>query len=233
MRKDSLYYILKRCLDVIIASVGLILLSPILLLLSVIIRIDSPGSPIFTQQRVGVRRRDNGPSVSWETYLFTCYKFRTMYQNCDQSRHQQFVTAFIHNDEATMRTLGMGGGSDRSDPRFKLSGDPRVTRIGKYLRKYSLDELPQLWNVLTGDMSMVGPRPAIDYEVAEYCDWHRRRLEAKPGLTGLWQVEKRGAVDFDEMVRMDIDYINNQSLWLDLKLMLLTVFVVIGGKGGA
>ncbi len=227
------YYVIKRCLDVIIASFGLILSLPILFLISIFICLDTIGPPIYPQKRISARRHKSGGTAHWEIYTFTCYKFRTMYFNCDQTRHQRFAIAFIHKDEDTMRTLGMGGGLDDNTPTFKLNHDPRITRVGRFLRKYSLDELPQLWNVLIGEMSIVGPRPAIEYEVAEYSEWHRRRLEAKPGLTGLWQVEKRGEVDFDEMVRLDIDYIEQQSFWLDLKLIFQTVFVVIAGKGGA
>jgi lipopolysaccharide/colanic/teichoic acid biosynthesis glycosyltransferase len=152
-------------------------------------------------------------------------KFRSMRVDADPALHMAHVARLIggnvHPDE-----LGTGGGET-----LKMRNDPRVTRVGRVLRKLSLDELPQLFNVLRGEMSLVGPRPPLPYEVALYKDWHRRRLEALPGITGLWQVEARNRVSFDEMVRLDLRYIEEQSLWLDLKILARTPLAVLTGRG--
>jgi len=209
------YFFVKRALDVIISLLALLSLAPLLLLIALLIKLDSPGPVLFTQERVGydpkTRRRRN----------FTLYKFRTMQHRADDEVHRAHVTNLIRNGV----TLGAG------QQTLKLVHDRRITRVGRWLRASSLDELPQALNVLKGDMSLIGPRPALPYEVDVYEDWHKRRLEALPGITGLWQVKGRCRVSFDEMVRMDIEYIEHQSLRLDLWILLLTPWAVISGKG--
>ena len=152
-----------------------------------------------------------------------------MEQNSDDEIHREFVEAFIRNDQEGMNSLQNDRASHKN--RFKLRSDPRITRIGKFLRKTSMDELPQLWNVLQGHMSLVGPRPAISYEVELYEPWHAQRLAAKPGISGLWQITARSSVTFDEMAQLDIEYIRRKSFWLDLMIIIKTPFVVISGKG--
>jgi exopolysaccharide biosynthesis polyprenyl glycosylphosphotransferase len=193
---------IKRAIDAVVSSVALVLLSPLLALSALLIRLDSPGPAIFRQTRVG---RGGRP--------FTLYKFRTMYEGADLA-----VAELADHNEA-------------SGPLFKMRDDPRRTRVGKWLRKTSIDELPQFWNVLKGDMSIVGPRPALPSEVEQYQPWHRRRLEAAPGITGLWQVSGRSEVSFDEMVLLDLYYIENWTLFLDLKIMLQTIPTILTGRG--
>jgi lipopolysaccharide/colanic/teichoic acid biosynthesis glycosyltransferase len=225
----SRYFIFKRCLDFTLAAILLVLIAPLLLVIAAVVCFDSPGAPIFQQQRVGAKYRIVNGKVIWEIRPFTVYKFRSMHVNGDMSRHRAFVQSFIRKDYATMTELQ--GQDVTESAMYKLERDPRVTRIGEFLRKTSLDELPQFWNVILGDMSLVGPRPAISYEVDIYEPWHRRRLEALPGITGLWQVSARSSVDFDTMVRLDIAYIESQSLSTDLKIILKTPVVVLRGKG--
>ncbi|MFQ3567064.1 MAG: sugar transferase [Aggregatilineales bacterium] len=226
----SSYLFIKRALDIAVAASLLLFLAPLILVISVLIRLDSPGSAIFAQERVGTRVRVRNGSKVWELRPFTVYKFRTMRQDAKNDIHKEFVQAFIRNDSAKMELLQNGKGKKGV---YKLVNDTRVTRVGKVLRKTSLDELPQLWNVLIGDMSLVGPRPALAYEVDVYTAQHLRRLEAQPGLTGLWQVSARSSVDFDKMVDLDTWYIENQSLWLDLKILFMTPLAVLRGKGAA
>ncbi len=192
----------------------LVVMSPAILLLAILIGIDSPGAVIFRQERIG----ENGRP-------FTMYKFRSMRQGADAGVHKAHVTELIQRNLSPDQ-LGEDGRHS-----LKESQDARVTRVGRIIRKTSLDELPQLVNVVRGEMSLVGPRPALAYEVAVYKDWHGRRLGALPGITGLWQVEGRNQVSFDEMVRLDLKYIENQSLWLDLKILLLTPWAMITGRG--
>ena len=220
------YYIVKRVLDIVIAVLLLLLLSPILLLITLLIKLYSPGPVFFVQERVGAKMQRRGNQTYWQKANFRCYKFRTMRINADTSLHQTYMRALIENDHEEMATLQ---GQDTKIR--KLIRDPRITRPGKLLRKMSLDELPQLWNVLQGEMSLIGPRPAIPYEVELYKSWYLRRLEAQPGITGLQQVMARSTFDFDQQMRLDIEYIQNQSLWLDFKIMLKTPFVVISTKG--
>lgn len=206
---------IKRGLDIVGSLVGLVLFSPIMLLAAAAIKASSRGPVIFKQIRVG---QGGVP--------FVFYKFRSMRVDAGDDPHRQYVQRFI-NGAATEVNLGSG-----DKPIYKLQGDSRVTPIGNWLRKSSIDELPQLVNVLKGEMSLVGPRPPIPYEVEAYRAWHLRRiLEVKPGITGLWQVEGRSAVSFDDMVRLDLKYARHWSLLLDVKIILKTVAVVLHCRG--
>ena len=220
------YYIVKRIMDFTLALILLVLLSPVMLLTAIAILIYSPGPILFKQERVGAIRQSRDGHFHWKRTTFPCYKFRTMKTDADPSIHQAFVKALIENDEAQMTALQ----GVPTQPR-KLVNDSRITRPGKFLRKSSIDELPQLWNVLRGDMSLVGPRPAIPYEVEIYKSRHFRRLEAQPGLTGLQQVTARCTADFDQQVRLDIEYIDNQSLWLDVKIIFKTPLAIFSTTG--
>jgi lipopolysaccharide/colanic/teichoic acid biosynthesis glycosyltransferase len=222
----EVYFATKRIFDFCLAAASLVLLSPVLLLSAALVRLESPGSPIFKQTRVGSRRRKTADGEVWETVPFTFYKLRTMVNDADSALHKAYVQALIRKDQA-----GMVAAQNGETPTRKLVNDCRVTRLGRFLRRSSLDELPQLWNVLKGDMSLVGPRPPIPYEVEAYELWHWKRLEAVPGMTGLWQVEARSSVGFDEMVRLDIWYAEHQSLWMDLKILLKTPVAVLSMRG--
>ncbi|HSD47670.1 MAG TPA: sugar transferase [Pyrinomonadaceae bacterium] len=205
--------ILKRTFDIATSALAILLLFPLWLLLAILIKLDSRGPIFYTQERVGMDGR-----------LFLLYKFRTMIADADPELHREYQRAFI----AGRAEANLG---DDQRPTYKLLADPRITRVGKVLRRTSLDEVPQLINVLMGDMSIVGPRPPIPYEVEAYELWHRKRLDMKPGLTGLWQVSGRNRLPFEEMVRLDLFYIENWSLLLDLKIILRTGFVMIGREG--
>lgn len=220
------YYIVKRALDIVITSVLLLLLSPLLLLIASLIKFYSPGPVFFMQERVGAKRQRRGNQSYWQKTTFRCFKFRTMRIDADTSLHKAYMKALIDNDQEKMDELQGQGTKIR-----KLVRDPRITRPGRILRKLSLDELPQFWNVLRGEMSLVGPRPAIPYEVELYKSWYLRRLEAQPGITGLQQVTARSTFDFDQQMRLDIEYIQHQSFWLDLKIILKTPFVIVSTKG--
>ena len=208
---------LKRLLDLLGSFSLLLLLSPLLLLIAVAIKGTSKGPIVYKQERLGQFGQP-----------FTFVKFRSMYDNADPCVHQHYIQAFIQQS---------GNGAAASEPLkqdglYKLSRDARVTPLGQFLRRQSLDELPQLLHVLQGTMSLVGPRPPLAYEVEQYRTWHRRRvLEAKPGLTGLWQVTGRSRTSFDDMVRLDLRYIDTWSLWADLKILLQTPWAVITGAG--
>ncbi len=203
--------IVKRTSDLVIATLALALLSPLWLLIALLIKLDSRGPVFYKQERVGMDGR-----------IFLFYKFRTMQVGGDDSDHREYQRAYISGRPDT--NLG-----DDERPVFKLHADKRITRVGGLLRKTSLDELPQLFNVMRGDMSIVGPRPPIPYEVESYQLWHRKRLDMKPGITGLWQVSGRNRLPFDEMVRMDLYYIENWSLLLDIKIILQTLPVMWRG----
>ncbi len=191
--------------------------SPLLLMVAVAVKVSSQGPILYRQQRVG----QYGKSFSF-------LKFRSMYVDNDPTVHKTYVMQLIAGEAQRHPANGNGDGTGF----YKLTNDKRVTRIGALLRRTSVDELPQLFNVLKGEMSLVGPRPAIPYEVAAYQTWHRRRiLEVKPGITGLWQVNGRGRVKFDEMVRLDLRYARDWSPWLDLKILLRTPRAVILGAG--
>jgi lipopolysaccharide/colanic/teichoic acid biosynthesis glycosyltransferase len=203
-----------------------VLLAPLMLLISILIRVDSKGSPIFAQERFGGRRVKINGQYMWEIFSFTIYKFRTMSAEAPHDLHRNFVKAFIRNDEAKMQAINNNAGTE-----YKIKEDPRVTRIGRFLRKTSLDEIPQLINVIRGEMSLVGPRPALRYEVEEYSDWHKQRFAAKHGMTGYWQVLGRSEVSFEKMTEMDIEYAARQNLLLDLRILLMTPLRVLKGKG--
>jgi len=205
----------KRSLDIVGALAALLIAWLPMLVVSVLIKLSSPGPVLFRQKRVGLMGR-----------TFTFLKFRSMRDHADETIHKNYVTQFIHgkNDK-------VNNGSEES-PLYKIKQDPRVTRVGHFLRKTSLDELPQLFNVLKGDMSLVGPRPPIPYETEAYRPWHRARiLEARPGITGLWQVTRRSHASFDEMVRLDLRYVNNWSIWLDIKILFKTFAAVVTADG--
>ena len=209
---------LKRAFDAGVALALLIITAPLLIIIALAIKLDSPGSALFVQQRVGAKFRKDSSGASWQLNVFPIYKFRTMTQNADSALHSGFVRAFVTGEAGDTATA-------------KLTHDPRITRLGAFLRETSLDELPQLFNVLKGDMSLVGPRPVPVYEVAAYEPEQYTRLAALPGITCIWQVEGRGRVGFEEMVNMDVNYIKNRSLWLDLKLLALTVPAVLLRRG--
>ncbi len=213
--RKRLPLVIKRVIDVVGSGALLLMLSPFLAVIVALIKLTSKGQVIYKQERLGQFGA-----------RFKCLKFRTMYSNNDPKIHQEYVQQFISGKDG----LNKSEGSDK--PVYKLIKDPRVTFIGGFLRKTSLDELPQFWNVLRGDMSLVGPRPPVPYEFEVYDIWHRRRvLEIRPGVTGLWQVSGRNRTRFDEMVRLDLRYCQTWSIWLDLKILLATPRAVINGGG--
>jgi exopolysaccharide biosynthesis polyprenyl glycosylphosphotransferase len=206
---------LKRLMDMVGSAFGLLLASPLMLITAFIVKISSPGPAIFKQVRLGKKGA-----------RFPFYKFRSMYWKADDRVHREYVTNLI---EGNLDRINQG---DAERPLYKMKSDPRITLIGKIIRKTNIDELPQFFNVLKGEMSLVGPRPPIPYEVEKYESWHLRRiLEVKPGITGLWQVDGRSTTSFDDMVRLDLRYVQNWSLWLDIKILLKTVGAVIRPKG--
>lgn len=238
------YYAAKRVMDILIAGLLLIVMLPIMALAAILIFVYSPGPVFFIQERVGAKRLTRGRTTTWEPTRFRCFKFRTMRINADASVHRAYVRALIENDQQEMQAVQQQATEPRkaqllhvlaaqvspTQPR-KLTHDARIIRPGRILRKLSIDELPQLINVLRGDMSMIGPRPAIPYEVEMYKPWHMLRLQAQPGLTGLQQVTARCTADFDEQVRLDIEYIRQQSIWLDLKIALKTPLAILFARG--
>lgn len=203
--------IIKRLVDIVGGLLALATLWPVFAVIAIAIRISSKGPALYRQERVGqfgIR--------------FTMYKFRSMEFQAKSSIHEEYVQKFIRGRVDSASADGI----------FKLKDDPRVTAVGRFLRKTSLDEFPQFFNVLRGDMSLVGPRPPLPYELKSYDTWHRRRLlEAKPGLTGLWQVSGRSRTEFSEMVRLDLRYAQSQSMWLDLSLLFRTIRVLIFDEG--
>jgi lipopolysaccharide/colanic/teichoic acid biosynthesis glycosyltransferase len=202
-----------RALDVAVSAVLLLVLLPIFLVLAAAIRLDSPGRAFYRQRRVG---RDLDP--------FTVNKFRTMHSGAGHETHRQYVIGLIEGQPDTQ---------DAEPNFFKMANDDRVTRVGRFLRKSSLDELPQLWNVLRGDMSLVGPRPPIPYEVEHYPQHWFERFAVKPGMTGLWQVSGRSELNLEEMIALDVEYARNRTLWLNVKILARTVPVVFIGRGAA
>lgn len=213
--KKQASQIVKRVIDVMGSAFLLLILSPLLAAIAIAIKLTSKGPVIFRQERLGQFGA-----------RFRCLKFRTMYVNSDPKIHQKYIQRFITGESH----------SESSDPGkpavYKIKNDSRVTALGRFLRKTSLDELPQFWNVLCGEMSLVGPRPSLPYEFEIYDIWHRRRvLEVKPGVTGLWQVSGRSRTCFDDMVRLDLRYSRSWSIWLDLKILIATPGAVLSGDG--
>ena len=205
VKDNRVYLFLKRSLDILASLAGLIVLSPLFLIVALAIKIEDPkGSVFFSQQRCG---KDNK--------LFPMYKFRSMVSNAEELLEE-------------LKEM-----NEMDGPVFKIKEDPRITKVGKFIRKTSIDELPQLLNVLKGDMSLVGPRPAIPHEVAEYNEYQIQRLLVKPGLTCIWQVSGRNTIGFDEWVEMDLEYIKTRSFLLDLKLIFKTVGVLFGDENAA
>lgn len=213
----TVFHVLKRGMDILGSLALLIFFSPLFLAIAVLVRCSSRGPVLFRQVRFGQMLKP-----------FMMSKFRTMIADADHAIHHHYVSWFISSSGKEQEKE-----KDKDKPKtFKLTNDPRVTPIGRFLRKTSLDELPQLWNVLRGEMSLVGPRPPLWYELQQYKAWHRHRvLDSKPGITGLWQVTGRSRTTFDEMVRLDIRYARGRSLWADLKILLATPAAVIKGKG--
>ena len=204
---------IKRAVDILGSLALLIILSPVFLVVAVLVKLTSRGPIFFRQKRIGAKAQP-----------FMMLKFRSMSTNVDSTPHQDYVTWFINSSGRTQDAGHTGV--------FKLVNDSRITPVGHILRRTSVDELPQLWNVVRGDMSLVGPRPPLPYEVEQYKAWHCRRvLEAKPGITGLWQVTGRSRTTFDEMVRLDLRYARTCSLWTDVKILLATPRAVLTGKG--
>lgn len=196
-----IYIYLKRIIDLVCSLIGIIALSPVFLIVGIIIKLDSKGSAIFSQKRVGKGGKE-----------FKMYKFRSMVVNAEELKEK-----LLHQNEM-------------SGPMFKMKDDPRITKIGRFIRKTSIDELPQLINVIKGDMSLVGPRPSLPKEVAKFEPWMMRRLDVKPGLTCYWQVSGRNNIDFDDWMRLDIKYVQDRSIKLDIKLIFKTIFVLFGDK---
>lgn len=212
LRKAS--YILKRSIDIAGSLLALVVFSPLFLVIALVVKLSSQGPVFFRQARLGQFGRE-----------FTFFKFRSMYVANDQTIHEQYIDDYIAGKLN-------GKDSDSGQAVYKITNDPRVTAIGRFLRRTSLDEFPQFYNVLRGDMSLVGPRPPLPYEFSRYGVWHKRRLlEVKPGITGLWQVSARSKVPFDDMVRLDLEYAKSWSLWMDLKILFRTPLAVLSSDG--
>jgi lipopolysaccharide/colanic/teichoic acid biosynthesis glycosyltransferase len=212
----------RRCLDLVAASALIVLFLPVMIAIAVAVRLDSRGPAMFRQRRVGYRERE-----------FTVYKFRSMRLDADEERHRQYISALIGTDDAAAARAETADGDDAGETLYKLAVDDRITPVGRRIRSWSVDELPQLFNVVLGDMSLVGPRPAIPYEVESYPAWYSKRFAVKPGLTGLWQVSGRNQRTYEEMVSLDIDYAENRSFLGDLAILARTPRAVLGRKGVA
>lgn len=205
----------KRILDIVGSILGIIITSPLMLIIAGLIKLTSPGPVLFRQERVGFLGR-----------RFTFLKFRSMVTNADQTIHETYIANLINGQNGKINR------GTTAQPLYKMNDDPRVTPLGWFLRKTSVDELPQLFNILKGEMSLVGPRPPIPYEMEKYRLWHWGRVfEVKPGLTGLWQVSGRSKMGFDDMVRLDLRYADNWSIWLDIKIILKTFRAVLSTEG--
>ena len=200
-RGFSFYEAIKRLIDITCSFVGILVLSPLFIIIAIIVKFTSKGPIFFSQKRVGRNGKE-----------FDMYKFRSMVVNAEELKEK------------------LAAQNEMSGPMFKMKDDPRVTKVGKFIRKTSLDELPQLWNVLKGDMSLVGPRPSLPKEVAQFEDWMYKRLEVKPGLTCYWQVSGRNNIDFEDWMKLDVKYVKERNLWIDIKLICKTVFVLFGDK---
>lgn len=197
----SLYEVIKRLIDVVCSFLGVLVLSPLFIIIAIIIKTTSKGPVFFSQKRVGKSGKE-----------FNMYKFRSMVVNAEELKEKLVAQ------------------NEMSGPMFKMKDDPRVTKVGKFIRKTSIDELPQLWNVLKGEMSLVGPRPSLSKEVDQFEEWMYRRLEVKPGLTCYWQVSGRNNIDFEDWMKLDIRYVDERNTWIDIKLILKTIFVLFGDK---
>lgn len=197
----SLYEVIKRLIDVVCSFLGVLVLSPLFIIIAIIIKTTSKGPVFFSQKRVGKDGKE-----------FDMYKFRSMVVNAEELKEK------------------LAAQNEMSGPMFKMKEDPRVTKVGKFIRKTSIDELPQLWNVLKGDMSLVGPRPSLPKEVAQFEGWMYKRLEVKPGLTCYWQVSGRNNIDFEDWMKLDIKYVEERNFWIDIMLIFKTVFVLFGDK---
>ena len=197
----SFYEVIKRLIDIVCSFLGVLVLSPLFIIIAIIIKMTSKGPVFFSQKRVGKNGKE-----------FDMYKFRSMVVNAEELKEK------------------LAAKNEMSGPMFKMKDDPRVTKVGKFIRKTSIDELPQLWNVLKGDMSLVGPRPSLPKEVAQFDEWMYKRLEVKPGLTCYWQVSGRNNIDFEDWMKLDVKYVEERSLWIDIKLIFKTVFVLFGDK---
>lgn len=195
------YSILKRTLDVFGSIIGIVLLSPVLLIVAILIKLESKGKVLFSQKRVGLKGKE-----------FKIYKFRSMVENAEDLRKN------------------LEEKNEMSGPMFKMKNDPRITKVGKFIRKTSIDELPQLINVLKGDMSLVGPRPSLPSEVLNFEPWMLKRLEIKPGLTCYWQVSGRNSIGFEEWMKLDVKYVDEMSIWTDIKLIFKTLLVLFGDR---
>ena len=200
-QKNILYEVSKRTLDFMGSFLGLVILSPILLIVAILIKLESKGPAIFAQSRIGLNGKE-----------FKMYKFRSMVQNAEELKEK------------------LAKENEMSGPMFKMKNDPRVTKVGKFIRKTSIDELPQLFNILKGDMTLVGPRPSLPREVEKFESWMLKRLEVKPGLTCYWQVSGRNNIDFYDWMKLDLKYVDDMSFWLDIKLIFKTVAVLFGDK---
>ena len=208
-------FLLKRVVDIVGSIIGILLLAPVMLMTALIIKVTSPGPVIFSQIRLGKKG-----------IPFKFYKFRSMHVNMDDKIHREYIQNFINGHLARINQ------GDTEQPFYKMKADPRITRIGRFIRKTSIDEIPQFFNVLKGDMSLVGPRPPLSYEAEKYQSWHLRRIvDMKPGITGLWQVEGRSFTEWDDSVRLDIRYIQNWSLIMDLKILFRTIGIVLRCRG--
>lgn len=207
----------RRLMDIVIAGAALVILSPVLLLITAAIRLTSEGPGIF-----------KGPAIGKGCRQFTYFKLRSMRDNLRDDAHQQWLERFVKNDEPFALSEGEGG---QVQPVYKRIDDPRITPLGRILRKLSLDEIPQLWNVVRGEMSLVGPRPPIPAEFQHYSEREKARLACRPGLTGLYQVTARSQVPFARMLEIDLEYIQSASLWLDLKIIVRTPWVMLRGRG--
>lgn len=200
-RKSNVYFFLKRTLDILLSLIGLIALSPILLIVILAIKLESKGEAIFSQERVGMNGR-----------VFKMYKFRSMVANAEELKEK------------------LEDNNEMDGPMFKMKDDPRITKVGKFIRKTSIDEVPQLVNVLKGEMTLVGPRPSLPEEVELFEDWMRERLEVKPGLTCYWQVMGRNTIGFEDWMRLDVKYVRERNTWLDIKLIFKTFGVFLGDE---
>ena len=205
IKEDKIVYLfVKRLIDILASTLGLIVLSPIFLIISILIKLDSKGPIFFSQERVGFKGK-----------TFKMYKFRSMVSNAEELK------------------CNLMAQNEMSGPMFKMKHDPRITKVGKFIRKTSMDELPQLLNVLMGQMSLVGPRPSLPKEVAKFEPWMLKRLEVKPGLTCYWQVMGRNDIDFEDWMKLDIKYIYDRNIFLDIKLIFKTFFVLFGDESAS